>query len=162
MTISSDTATPRSMLKYALLFGLMIIFCQIVVAVLTSILQFETPAAMGIIVIMASLAFVMQKFAADTRRAPLSSERLSLALLGAVAAVVVTAALQALSAMLLNIAGEHDALKDVIRELTVGSASPMLTTALLAVLIFVLTFVIIFFSAGFLARSALKRLDAKK
>ncbi|CAM5506542.1 hypothetical protein MAUB1S_08460 [Mycolicibacterium aubagnense] len=162
MTFSSDTAAPTGMLKYALLFGLMMLFCQVVVVVLTSFLQFETPAAMGIIVIMVSLAFVMQKFAMDTKRAPLSSERLSLAALGAIAAVVVTAALQAASAMLLNIAGEHDALKDVIRELTIGNASPALTFAVLAALIFVLTFVIIYVSAGFLARGALKRLNARK
>ena len=162
MTISSDTATPVGMLKYALLFGLMIVFCQVAVVVLTSILRFETPAAMGIIVIMASLAFVMQKFATDTRRAPLSSERLSLATLGAIVAVAVTAALQALSALLLDLAGEQDALKEVIRELTIGSASPMLTSLMLAALIFALTFVIIFASAGFLARSALKRLDRGK
>ncbi|MFD9902464.1 ABZJ_00895 family protein [Mesorhizobium sp. NPDC059025] len=162
MTFSSDTAAPTGMLKYALLFGLMMLFCQVVVAVLTTVLRFETPAAMGIIVIMASLAFVMQKFVTDTRRAPLSSERLSLATLGAVVAVVVTAALQALSALLLDLAGEHDALKDVIRELTVGNASPTLTFAVLAALVFALTFVIIFASAGFLARGALKRLNTRK
>ncbi|PLP59004.1 hypothetical protein CYK37_10895 [Mesorhizobium loti] len=162
MTISNDTAAPASMLKYALLFGLMMLFCQVVVAALTTVLKFETPAAMGIIVIMASLAFVMQKFVTDNKRPLLSSERLSLATLGAIVAVVVTAALQALSALLLDIAGEHDALKEVIRELTVGNASPNLTFAVLAALVFVLTFVIIFASAGFLARGALKRLARAK
>lgn len=162
MTATSDTATPTGMLKYALVFGLVLLCCQVAVVVVTSMLQVDAPSSMGIIVIMASLAFVAQKFVMDHKRPLLSSERLRLATLGAVVTVAVAAAFQALAAALLNIAGEQDALREVIRELTIGSTSPAFAFALLAALTFVLAWIVIFASVGFMTRGALKRLDRGK
>ncbi|EJN00021.1 ABZJ_00895 family protein [Phyllobacterium sp. YR531] len=163
MTVSDTVSTPVDLKKYVLMFGGILLFCQVVVIIITSVLQFDVPAAMGIIVVMAALSTPIMLFVKKYERVFTQRERVSFSNMAAIVAVIVTGALAAVGFYLTSLTGEASPLQPMLDGFSRDTGLPALTLlAGFAVFTMILTWILAYIETGWFARRALKKVLKEK
>lgn len=75
MTAQQETSSQPYLTKYIIQFSATYVLCILVVALVTSILNFDAPSAMGIIVLIAALSPPVRSFVIDQKRVFANGER---------------------------------------------------------------------------------------
>ena len=148
------TPLPISIMSYALKFTGISTLLSLLVIVVTELLKFDAPSSMGIVTLIAAVAPVAQGFVKKNERVMSKGERVSFAILGSIFSLLTS---------LLMFAGFA---KYSGVELSIASLNEMFGTteipwAIIAVILafaFVLSWVVLYFSTGWMCRSAMKRL----
>lgn len=145
------------------MFGGVLLFCQVLVVAITSIFQFDVPAGMGIVVVMAALSYPVSLFVKTHERVFIGRERVSFANMTSVIGLLVTGALALLSYYMLAMTGEANSyqimLDDFSRE---TGLSGMILIAGLSLLALALTWILAYIETGWFARRVLKGLSKAK
>jgi hypothetical protein len=149
----SGTSEPVQLIRYILQFAGIYLVAIIAVIAVTTLLKFDTPSAMGIIVLIAASSGVAQSFVKNTKRVMEKSERVTLATAG-------TAITTLLSFLWVWVATSIDpAFASEIRPMLQDSG---FLPILIGIVIFaiLLSWAVIYFTLGFFGKSALKRMEA--
>jgi hypothetical protein len=148
MTNTSLSPNPVSWGHYILIFLGANVLCNVAVLLITTVLNFEIPSSMGIIMLMVSVMPAVESFVKNESRVLSKSERVQFASLG-------TASYLALSAFFGVIAYMFGAfsLQEILNEI------PFLFLLLLIAIVVVVCWLVIYFGTGFMAKQSLKRLE---
>ena len=153
MTMPAETTKPVALLPYVLKFAALYALASIVVIVITTMLNFEIPSAMGIITLIATVAPIAQMFVTAEKRPMTNRERVRFATGDTVAVVLVTAALvTALSLAFGGLAALQELIATAKRE-----ATPLIV-AIVAGVTIALTWPLTYFCVGFQGRQTFKQL----
>lgn len=152
------------MIKYVLMFGGIYLLCLILAIGTSLLLGFELPSAMGIIVLIAAMAPVVQKFVRDHRRVLTLGERTTLATGIGVAVIILNLGLAGIAFYAAKIfVGDTNPFAYIQGLLDMaardGFSAPVVFLGLAAIS-FVVSWLAAFFYASFGARASLKRLSA--
>jgi hypothetical protein len=154
MTIDA-TPQPASMMSYALKFTGISILLSLLIVVITELLKFDVPSSMGIITLVAASAPVAQGFVTKNGRVMSKGERVSFATLGTIFSILASLVLYAgflkFSGVELTAATLNEAFGTT--EIPWGILAAILAFAL------VVSWVVLYFSTGWMCRSAMKRLE---
>jgi hypothetical protein len=141
---------PVALTPYVKSFILAFLFVLFVLIIIQFFVM-ELPSAMGIISLMAAGSIPIQKFATDHRREMLRRERVTFATQCAIISTVMSVGLFVLSIFL------GGGLQDV----GLGGA-PWWVAPLLIIISFVISWLILYFEAGFMVKFTLKNLAKQK
>jgi hypothetical protein len=154
MTIDA-TPQPASMMSYALKFTGISILLSLLIVVITELLKFDVPSSMGIITLVAASAPVAQGFVTKNGRVMSKGERVSFATLGTIFSILASLVLYTgflkFSGVELTGATLNEAFGTT--EIPWGILAAILAFAL------VVSWVVLYFSTGWMCRSAMKRLE---
>jgi hypothetical protein len=154
MTIEA-VPQPISMMSYALKFTGISTLLSLLVVVITEILKFDAPSAMGIITLVAASAPVAQGFVTKNGRVMSKGERVSFASLGTIFSILTSLALYAgflkYSGVELSVATLNEVFGTT--EIPWG-----ILTAILAFAV-VVSWLLLYFTTGWMCRNAMKRLS---
>jgi hypothetical protein len=144
---------PVSLQKYILQFAGVYILCSIVIFAITSVLNFEVPSSMGIVTLIASTAPVMQSFVKRENRMPLKSERVNFASLATAVSLLLSVIFVAALCAVYQ-----------LNPLDVLQALEIPLWAIAAMLLFAagLSWVVIYFFSGFMAKQTMKQIEKAK
>jgi hypothetical protein len=153
MTIEA-TPEPVSMLSYALKFTGITFLLTLLVVVITELLKFDVPSSMGIITLVVSAAPVAQGFVAKNSRVMSKGEHVSFATLGTIFSVL---------ASLIMYAGflKFSGVELSIETLNQAFGTTEIPWAILAAILafaLVVSWLVLYFSTGWMCKSAMKRL----
>ena len=145
---------PVSMMPYALKFTGISFLLSLLVIAITEILKFDAPSAMGIVTLIAAVAPVADGFVKKNERAMTKGERVSFAILGSIfsflASLVLFAGVMKFSGVELSMA--------TLNELFGTTEIPWGILAALLVIALLFSWLVIYFSSGWMCKTALKRL----
>ena len=153
MTIGT-TPQPISMMSYALKFTGISTLLSLLVIVVTELLKFDAPSSMGIVTLIAAVAPVAHGFVTKNGRVMSKGERVSFATLGTIFSVLASLVLYAgflkFSGVELSVATFNDVFGTT--EIPWGILAAILAFAL------VVSWLVLYFSTGWMCRGAMKRL----
>jgi hypothetical protein len=144
--------------QYLLRFTGIYVLCCLALSIAAYFIP-SLPNSLGIVALIAAVAPVGQMFARDKGRVPTSGEKASFATLGTLASLAVSAAL--FLAFVAIEVGPSQAVPAIGALMQSAGVGPVFIAAVLAFAIAVSWLVIYFFS-GMMAKQALKQLAAKK
>lgn len=149
------TPQPISMLSHALKLTGISILLSLLLIVITEILNFDLPSSMGIITLIAAVAPVAQGFVAKNGRVMTKGERLSFATFGSIfsflASLVLFIGLMKFFGVEISVATLNQVFGTT--EIPWGILAAILAFAL------VVSWLVIYFSAGWMCKGAMKRLE---
>ncbi len=149
-----DTRTSSvSLQKYVMQFAGIYVLCNIAIFTITTLLNFDVPSSMGVITLIASTAPVMQSFVKREQRVPSNRERTSFATLATAASLILSAMLAGIMLAVYQI--NPLALMDVF-------SIPVWAVLAMVLFAIVLTWVVIYFFSGFMAKQTLKQIEKAK
>lgn len=140
----------EKMKRYVVQFAGVYILCNILVAAITYVLNFEVPSSMGIITLIASTAPVMQSFVKREQRVPTKSERSNFATFATLASLVLSAVV-----FLTLFAVYQVNPLDLMSVLGI----PFYAVAALLAFAVALSWIVIYFFSGFMAKQTLKQIE---
>jgi hypothetical protein len=149
------------MLKYAIVFGGIYLLCIVISVAASSLLNFDLPSSMGIIILIAALTAPVQSFVKDHLRVFTTGERALFAAWIGLAVVVLNlclglAFLYGVDALL----GGTNPIKVMLAQAARSGISAPVAFLGMAAISFAVSWIVTFFFAGFYARQSLKRLGA--
>ena len=148
--------TPVPMMRYILQLGGLIVLLTVVVIVAAMVLKFTVPSAMGIITLMAALAAVTQSFVRREGRALLGSERVTLAF----GAVLLTLIIGAATILAIALASDVPLTTAGLGMAFFGDAAmPWWVFPVGFAVSAIVAWLVTYFAAGFMSRSAKKAID---
>jgi NhaP-type Na+/H+ or K+/H+ antiporter len=153
MSNMNTTASELSTKRYLLQFTGAYAVCVVLVILITTVLNFDVPNAMGIITVIAATTTVIQSFVKREGRVPTKTERVRFAVLATVITLIITALLVGLSLLIYQINPF-----DILR----AESVPFWGVALIAALAAAITWVVIYFFSGFMAKQAMKQIEKAK
>jgi hypothetical protein len=150
----ATASQPVSMMSYALKFTGISILLSLLIVVITELLKFEVPSSMGIITLVAASAPVAQGFVTKNGRVMSKGERVSFATLGSIfsllASLVLFAGFAKFSGVELSVATLNEVFGTT--EIPWGILAGILAFAL------VVSWLVLYFTTGWMCRGAMKRL----
>ena len=154
MTIEA-TPQPISMMSYTLKFTGISTLLSLLVIIVTELLKFDAPSSMGIVTLIAAVAPVAHGFVTKNGRAMSKGERISFATLGTIfsvlASLIVYAGFLKFSGVELSVATLNEVFGTA--EIPWGILAAILAFAL------VVSWLVLYFSTGWMCRGAMKRLS---
>jgi hypothetical protein len=153
MTIEA-TSQPVSMLPYALKFTGISILLSLFVVLVTELVSFDVPSSMGIVILVVVASVVVQGFVAKNSRVMSTSERLSFSTLGTIFSFLSSLIFYA---GFMKFAGVEISAATLSQVLGTSEIPWTILAAVLA-FAFVITWLTLYFSTGWMCRSAMKRL----
>jgi hypothetical protein len=149
------TLQPISMLSYALKLTGISILLSLLLIVITEILNFDLPSSMGIITLIAAVAPVAQGFVAKNGRVMTKGERVSFAAFGSIfsflASLVLFLGLMKFFGVEISVATLNQVFGTT--EIPWGILAAILAFAL------VVSWLVLYFTTGWMCRGAMKRLS---
>lgn len=139
--------------RYLLQFTAYYVLCIAAVVAITSFLKFDVPSSMGIITLIAATAPVIQGFVRRENRVPSKSERMKFATLATAITLILTALFIAVSLAFYQV-NPFDLMQ--------AMAIPAWVIVAGALFAAVLSWVVIYFFTGFMARQTLKQIEKAK
>jgi hypothetical protein len=143
---------PVPLLRSVLIFCGSLIALQIILMLISGLLQFDLPSAMGVIVAVFATQASMMDFVKQYARAPTTGERLRFATGAAIASVFVTM----LIIGLFSIRTGNTELDVLLSEAKAGGIPSIVVFGGIALVATVVTWLVAYFASGLLARNALK------
>ncbi len=145
--------SPVSLQKYVIQFAGLYVLCNIAIFAITTLFNFDAPSSMGIVTLIASTAPVMQSFVKREQRVPSSRERVLFASMATAASLILSAVLAGIMLAVYQ-----------LNPLVVMDVFSIPAWAILATVVFaiVLTWVVIYFFSGFMAKQTLKQIEKAK
>ncbi len=147
-----NASEPVRLSRYILQFVGIYMLAAIAVIVVTMLLKFDPPSAMGIIILIAASSGVAQSFVKNAGRVMTASERATLATAGT-AITVLLSLLMAWAAASFD-PGFAAEIQPMLQD---SGFLPILIS--IAVFSILLSWVLIYFTLGFFGKSALKRME---
>jgi hypothetical protein len=153
MTNMNTTANELSAQRYLLQFTGSYVVCVVLVILVTTVLNFDVPNAMGIITVIAATTTVIQSFVKREGRIPSKNERVRFAALATVITLIITALLVGLSLLIYQVNPF-----DILRT----EGVPLWGVVLIAALAAAISWIVIYFFSGFMAKQTLKQIEKAK
>jgi hypothetical protein len=140
-----------NLMKHVIQFCVAYAGCSVLVYAVTTMLNFDAPSSMGIISMMASTTYPIQSFVKDQQRAPTKSERSLFAFFTTLASLALSAVV-----FLGFMAVYQVGISDVLTGFGVAEV-PAWVWGLIALFTVGLSWVVVYFFSGFIAKQAMKR-----
>jgi hypothetical protein len=142
-----------SMKNYMLQFVGIYILCSAAIILIPLFLNFEIPSSMGIVTLIAATAPVMQSFVKREQRVPTKAERRNFATLSTLVSLLLSAVL-ILGSLALYQVGPLEAIAAL--------QIPAWVIALIILISGLLSWLVIYFFSGFMARQTMKQIEKAK
>jgi hypothetical protein len=154
MTQDLDSPAAASLMRSFLIFSGAYVLATVVVMVITRLLNFDVPSAMGIIILVAITGPVMQAFVAREGRTMTSRERLIFAAGATLIALVLSIVFLASMLFYYGIPLSLGSIQAMI-----GINGPIngLVVLAIAAVALIVPMLVIYFTSGFMGRNALKQ-----
>lgn len=156
-----ETNPSVALTKYFIQFSAIYVLCTLIVVLATSLLDFDVPSAMGIIVLLAAVSSPIKSFVNDQKRVFTLGERLRFSTGIAFASLVLNVAFAGLFVYIASAYfGERNPLIDVIHEAKLQGFTSTQVLGLVALLWWCVSWIIAYLFAWFSAKSWHRKLSS--